>query len=365
MTLSLLLVCVPFLAAAALAVPQWSGWRHWLDRGGALAGLGLALCLPWNPGAAGDLLPADRLGALVAILVASGACAARVRPHRQRPITLIGGQIMLGGMLLAPIGGEPVLIASGLILTIAAALARDLPARWHRVPLSGAGLGLILFGTLMAPSRVAAGCALLGLGTLAAVVPETLIVMLSVAARLSVLARPETIALGVAALLAGSAVLLLRPGQRGHLVLVGVGQGGVVAMAFGLGSPDSLFAGLVLLVLLAISQISVGMAREGGGDALVAAAGLAGLPPLGVFPGVALVVVATAERGPSLLLPLLAGLGAMGWVVISRLPSFRAARLSLGQISPAWFPVAVALLIGFFLPAPTVDWLRTVASDLR
>ncbi len=365
MSFPLFLVCVPFLAAAALAVPQWSGKRRWLDRGGALAALGLALCLPWNLGAAGDLLSADRLGAMVAVLVALAGCAARIYPHRQRPTALIAGQIMLGGMLVAVVRGEPLMIALGLIITIAAALARDLPARWHRVPLFGAGLGLVLFGMLVAPSRLAAGCALLGLGTLAAVVPETLIVMLSVALRLSVLARPETIAVGVAALLACSAVLLLRPNQRRHLGLVGLGQGGVVAMAFGLGSPDSLFAGLVLLILLAMSQIAVGMAREGGGDALVAAAGLAGFPPLGVFPGVALVVVAIAQRTPALLLPLLGGLGAMGWIVISRLPSFRSVRFSLSQISPAWFPVAVALLIGFFLPTPAVDWLRTVASDLR
>ena len=361
MMVAVILLCLPFLAAAALTVPQPAAVRRWVDRGSVLAVLALSLCLPWQAGQPHSVLPLDPRATLIAILVALGACAARVRTSRLHA----AHQAMLGGMLLAALSGEPLVTVAGLAIATTAAIAHDRPARWHRVPLAGAGLGLLLFGTVTGPSQLAAGCALLGLAALAVAVPEALVVLLAAAISLGKPAGPVLIAVGLLGLLACAGILLARPNQRNHLRLVILGQSGVVAVAFGLGSTGAMFAGLVLLILLIVSQAALSLARVDGLDVLVAAAGLAGVPPFGVFPGVALVLIAAGGQAPWLLAPLLAGLGALGWSVARRLPSPRFIAARPDRVSPAWVLIALALSIGFFLPAPAADWLRPVAAGMR
>lgn len=356
---TLLLLALPFLAAAVLAIPQPCLLRHRVDSASAWLVLAIALSLPWQDAAAIPLLRQDQAGALAAILVALAAVAVRSAPGRAKPSgDRILGQVMLGGMLLAAVANHPVLTAAALALTVAVALARDLPAGWYRVPLCGAGLGLVLFGSILPPSPVAAGCAVLGLATLVAALPVLLPLLPLLALRF---AGPELTAIGIGATLACAAGLLRRQARASTLKLVTFGQAGVVGMAFGLGTTEAVFAGAVLLILLVLCQAACLLARVGGLAAPLAAASMAGLPPFGLFPGLALTVIATARYSPWLLVPLLPGAAALGWAVIVRLPTPGIAPND--RWSPAWLPLAAALLVGLFMPASCADWLRALAVE--
>ena len=141
-----------------------------------------------------------------------------------------------------------------------------------------------------------------------------------------------------------------------RLALVGLAQAGAAAFAFGLGTDAGSLAGLLQLSFLALTQCAVLLAREDGVDRLAALAGLAGVPPFGLFPSLALILAATASRLPWLLLPLGTGLAAIAWTVLLRLPTER--RL---LPSPAWIPLALLLLAGFAMPDPLLAWFRLAA----
>jgi hypothetical protein len=89
-------------------------------------------------------------------------------------------------------------------------------------------------------------------------------------------------------------------------------------------------------------------------------AGLGGLPPLGVFPGLVLVVLALAAHAPWLLLPLGAALLPMVLASVPRrLPDF-APRLETPSI--AWLPLALAVLLGYFAPDTVGHWLHLLVA---
>ena len=80
------------------------------------------------------------------------------------------------------------------------------------------------------------------------------------------------------------------------------------------------------------------------------------MPPFGLFPSLALIMLATAQRFPWLLLPLGAGLAAVAWRLLLQLPAER--RL---LASPAWLPLALLLIAGFAMPDPMLAWFRLAA----
>ena len=157
----------------------------------------------------------------------------------------------------------------------------------------------------------------------------------------------------------------LRPGIAGRphaRQSVWLGQGAAAAAAFGLGGPEATFAGLVQVILLVLASAAADLAARPGAERAIVAAGLAGLPPFGCFPGLALIVLATAHRLPWLLLPLGAGLGMIGWATILQLPPPRwTGPLTL---APVWIPLGLALLVGWFLPAGAADWLRATLAPV-
>jgi hydrogenase-4 component F len=112
-----------------------------------------------------------------------------------------------------------------------------------------------------------------------------------------------------------------------------------------------------------VSAQAVHVLAKGDGLApLLASAGLAGLPPFGVFPGMALAILAVARQAPWILMALLPGLAALGWAAIVRLPTPRIAPSD--RWSPAWIPMAAALLLGFCMPGPIAEWLRALAREV-
>ena len=349
-----LLLALPFVAAGILAMPGFSRMSAWVDVTAGLFGLAIVLSFVWLPPAPLPLLRLDRFGLFAAGLVIVATLGAG------RGDGYVTKYLALGGMLPAVLAAHPLLQVAALTLSAGAALTPFVRTGWYRVPLAGAGLGLLLFGSILPMSPIASGCALLGMATLGVAAPVLLPVLPLLALRH---AGPELVALGLAAVLGCGGGLVLWPVRRSYVPWLALGQAGVVAVAFGLAVPQAIFAGLVLLTLLVLSQAARHLAAGDGLAGSIASAGLAGLPPFGVFPGVALTLAAVAGLSPWLLPPLLAGLAALGWASIRVLPPPRLA--ASDRWSAAWLPLLAALLIGWCMPEAVAAWLHGAAMDVR
>ncbi len=264
-------------------------------------------------------------------------------------------------------------------LATTGAVAATLPARaeaWRRLRLGCTGLGLALFGVVGLHAAASAlvlpatASAMLGYGVLAVLAPELTVAAAALILRMrdAAPADPLLLTLGLAALLVAALGLAVPAGQRRTLALVGLAQGGAAVFAFGLGTEAGNLAGLLQLSLLTLTQCALLLARQGGLDRLAAYAGLAGLPPFGLFPSLALILLATTARLPWLLLPLGAGLAAVAWSVLLRLPAAQRppagkspAGMSPAWASPAWLPLALLLIAGFALPDSLLAWFRLAA----
>jgi hypothetical protein len=349
MAASMIAAAVPLFTAAALAIPGSDRTRRRVDAVGTWLTLAAALVMPWWTL---PYLGSDRFSAFAAIVVAGAAVA----PGMAEIDTFgrIARQIVLAGMLLAAVGGQPVLMDAGLAVAVAAGLAPRLPSVWYRVPLAGAALGLVLFGSILPPAHLTSGCAVLGLAALAVAVPALLPLVPLLALRF---AGPELMAVGAAGLTFCAAGAVLRP-KRDWIAL---GHASAITLAFGLRTPDAVFAGLILSLLAVFGQAAVALAKGEGVSAAVAAAARAGLPPFGVFPGLALLVLAIGRQSPWLLAAILPSLAALGWSAIARLTPPRI--VAADRWAAAWVPVVLALLLGFCLPDAGAVWLRALATE--
>jgi hypothetical protein len=171
------------------------------------------------------------------------------------------------------------------------------------------------------------------------------------------------VALGLAAALGCGLCLVLRPSSLERLALLRLGQGGAAVVAFGLGGVEATFAGLVQVILLALSGAAADLGGRPGPERAAIMAGLGGLPPFGVFPGLALILMATAHRAAWLLLPLGLGLAMMGWATVLRLPNPR--WVGPMTAAPVWVPLGLVLLIGWLMPEGAADWLCATAALAR
>ncbi|MEI7711309.1 MAG: hypothetical protein WCI94_07745 [Rhodospirillales bacterium] len=319
-------------------------WRHWAEIGMSAAVLAVALSLPFL---SLDDMRFDRAGMFAAILVALTAAV----PYPER--AAVPRWLAVGGALLAALAADPMLSYAGLAL---AALLSTGSGRSRRL-LAGVALGLVLYGTIAPASSVATGCVLLGSAALAMAAPDLLPVLLLLALRH---AGPELAVLGLVAAMASGAAAMF--GDRARPAWLVFGQAGVVAVLFGLRTPDTVFAGLVLVFLLVLAQAAQALTRGQGLAALLASVGLAGLPPFGVFPGLAVALSAVGRQTPWLLVGLLPALAALGWAAIVRLPNPTMAPSD--RWAPAWIPLGAALLVGFCLPDPIAEWLRALARQV-
>jgi hypothetical protein len=349
-----ILLALPFAGAAILALPRLAWVSVWVDLAIGLFGLAIVFGCVWASPAPLPLLRLDRFGLFAAGLVLVAALGAG------RGDGYVAKHIALGGMLLAVLAAHPLILVAALALSAVAALEPHVRTGRYRVPLAGGGLGLLLFGTILPVSPLAAGCAVLGLAVLAVAAPTLLPVLPLLAARY---AGPELVALGLVAVGGCGIAAALRPARQSYIPWIALGQAGVVAVAFGLTVPQATFAALVLLALLVLSQAARNLATGDGLAALVASAGLAGLPPFGVFPGMALVVVAVAGSSIWLLPPLLAGIAMLGWASIRHLPPPRL--VASDRWSAAWIPLVAVLLIGWCMPDALAAWLHAAATDVH
>ena len=145
-------------------------------------------------------------------------------------------------------------------------------------------------------------------------------------------------------------------GDRATLLFLG--HASIATLAICSGSPDGRFAALILLILLILSRSAARITR--GPIATLAFAGLAGVPPLGVFPGLVLAVLAISGHDPWLLLPL--GLFAIPviWAGLPRrLPDMR----SFASVrSIFWVPLLLTILAGYCMPDGLSRWLHVMTA---
>ncbi len=329
-------------------------WLGWIDLAMALAVFAVTLIVPLDFLATvfGPLLGLD------GVLRSSARCKRDALTLGHRSAALL--QSACGVVAVC----APNLIVAWVVV-LAAAAAGLLPVvtrRWQSAVLAFLAAGLALFGALLlptAPSVPAYFSLFSGFTIIAAVVPDLAVVVVVLILRLASQAPwpPAVEALGISmaliALLA-CACLLIKPARPGQVTLLQLAQVSVAALSICLGQPDSRFAALVLLMLLILTRAS---ARHVGGLApTLALAGLGGIPPLGVFPGLVLTILAISAHNPWLLLPLGAALIPIASAAFPRhLPGF-SVRLTIPSI--AWLPLVLTILIGYCAPEQLVHWWR-------
>ncbi len=363
------LLAVPAATGIILDHPGRRGWvvPDWLqDRLGwgqvGLAGGVFAACL---------LLPLDPLATLFVPLIAAWG-AARSWINRTGRLTLtrrLAAIKTVVFMLIAVSVAQPLVAWLAVLTALAAAVWPALRRRWDVLILGSCGAGVALFGLLTLPlGQASLSCTALfaGLTAIVAAVPGLGVIVALMILRMSVAAPWPPVAgmtltgVAVAGLLSCAALLTLGIGRRA--TLLGLVQVGIAAAALGIGRPDARFAAMVLLVLLVLSGIAEQLARGAPRDHPGAAAAIAGLgcvPPLGVFPGLVLALLAIAGPAPWLLLPIGAGLAA---ALHASLPRRLQSATIWGPAAAAWLPLGLALLFGFCAPDGLVQWLRTITA---
>jgi hydrogenase-4 component F len=168
---------------------------------------------------------------------------------------------------------------------------------------------------------------------------------------------------------------------------------GIAAFAFGMGGPLANFAGLLHMTMHSLTKsaifFAVGHIAQVKGTQRVADIGglsathpvlaigfvlgvlaIVGLPPFGVFTSEFLMVSSSFARQPVLALVLVAGLLVAFGALILRMQDivFGEPKGPLGKVHasyvPLFFHLILVLIAGIWLPAPIVQWFRTVAAQL-
>jgi hypothetical protein len=334
------MACVPVLPAFALS-------QMWLrQRPPRMIRLG-----PWAD-------PAVR----AAVLAGTCALFLVIDGSRAMAALLVAVSGMAGAFgLVGLVAGIGVAIApdAGLMWMAAGlALAAARPRRWDQAVLSGAGLGLVLFGaTAVTAPALSLGCQLLGAAVLLVQVPALL------PALLLWLARDHTsdtnallIAAGTIGAAGCAAMIWRHRTPRRQMPWLFLGYGALAVFAIGLGTPRGGFAALMLALLLTFTQAAFRLSAATPNARMIATAGLIGVSPLGVFPALALLIAETARTAWWLLpLPGLT-LIALAWPTIHGLRM--ADRLAPVRFSAPWIPLAIALAAGWLLPDAAAVWLR-------
>jgi hypothetical protein len=337
---------------------QAASWPGWVTFGACTAMLVATLTVP--------------LGALASVFAPLLAFDGMVQAWIERTDSAVPAAsrlallLRLGFVLLAVGTAKPILAWMAVLAAGATALVPSGPARQDHTALAYVAAGLALFGLLLlseAPSAVAFLSLFAGYAALAAVVPDLAMPLLVLLLRFAdgsdwpPVAGALGIGIGLAALL-GCAALLAQAGRQHRAVLLQLGQASLVALAIATMQPEGRFAAAILLILLILTRAACRVANGPAG--VLALAGLAGLPPLGVFPGVVLVVLVISSHAPWALLPVVAGLVPM---LLAGLPTrLRLLPLRPSLLSVGWLPLALALLFGFFAPSDFVRWLSALTA---
>ncbi len=342
--LSLILARRPGLTARAFALVRLAP----LDLAASLAGLAATVLLPLSPLAT----------AFAPLLALDGLFQSYARGHKvglapgSRIAALVASTMVTGAACFP----QPAAVWLAVLAAIGAHFAAAPNRRQDTAILAFAGAGVLLFGLLLAeqPTVLACFCVFAGMIAVAAAVPDLAVPLTILLLRLSSRTDwPETAAtLGLGIALAALAVCAIELSRRRGVALLYLAQTSIAAAAICLGTPDGRFAAVVLLTLSILSRTATRLAGQPG--AALSFAALAGVPPLGVFPGLVLAALALAGHNAWLLLPAGAAF----------VPILLAVRPVTPGLSPslAWIPLGLALAAGYLAPDGLVRWWHLLAA---
>lgn len=361
------------LACLALPLPLASGvlfptltrrvakradWLGWTDLGLSVAVFVATLLIPLDPVAA----------IFAPLLGLDGVVRSWQRRNRGSMSPVGRGLALLTSVFLVLAVCPPNLITAWLavLACVTTSLLLTMTRRRNDAVLAFVGAGVALSGLLqlaLAPSVPGYLGVFAGFAAIAAIVPDLAAVLVILILRLANQAPwPEAaqalgLAIAVIALLT-CAMMLRGRSSRSAMTLLQQSQASIAALSLCLGQADGRFAALVLLILLILSRTAARVTE--GAVASLGMAGLGGIPPLGVFPGLVLVVLAIIDNDAWLLLPLGA---AFVPILLASLPASlpiipqKAAIPSVG-----WLPLALALLTGYFAPEGLVHWWHVLTA---
>jgi hypothetical protein len=378
---------LPLPLAAGLLSPaltNWGGparswrppWLGWIDLGLSVVVFATTLIVPLDPLAS----------VFAPLLGLDGILRSRVRRERtvlspaRRGIALLNSVFLV----LAVCTPNPIVAWLAVLAAMATALPPALTQRRDSAILAFLGAGVALFGLLLlatAPSVLAYFSLFAGFTAIAAVVPDLATVLAILILRLANRGpwppAAETLGIGIALIaLLACAMLLVRgrekpadkettlPGDGvtastgNRTALLQLSQASIAVLSICTGQADGRFAALVLLILLILTRAAArGVAVP---VTALAIAGLGGVPPLGVFPGLVLVVLAMTSHDAWLLLPL--GAAAIPILMASLprgLPNF-AIKGTIRSIG--WLPLMLAAGVGYFASDGLVRWLHVLTA---
>ncbi|MDB5400490.1 MAG: hypothetical protein JWQ55_2508 [Rhodopila sp.] len=341
-------------------LPSTAAWFGWIE-----------VCLALAIFAATLIVPLDSFASIFAPLLGlDGVLRSCVRQkrHALSPIRRASALLQTGFTVLAVCAPNPIIEWLTVLAAMTMALLPTMSRRWNSAVLAFLATGLSLFGLLLlpaAPSILGYFSLFAGFATVAAIVPDLAAVVVILILRLANQTPwPFSIeALGIGLAIIGlltCALLLTTPNRSHRTTLLTLSQASIAALAICIGHADGRFAALVLLILLILSRAAARVTV--GPVATLAIAGLAGLPPLGVFPGLVLVVLTFSAHNPWLLLPVGAALiPILSASVPRQLPDF----ISVATVpSIAWLPLLLAILAGYFAPNGLVHWWRILTAGV-
>jgi hypothetical protein len=333
-------------------------WFGWLDLGLSVAVFALTL-----------LVPLDSLASVFAPLLGLDGVLRSCQRRKREAMSPAGRALALLTsvlLVLTVCPSSPVIAWLAVLAAITTSSLPTLARRWNQAVVAFCGAGVALFGLLLlalAPSVPGYFSVFAGFTAIAAVVPDLAVVLVILTLRLANQASwpPGAGSLGIAIALIAllvCATMLHGKSPRSSVTLLQQSQACIAALSVCLGQANGRFAALVVLILL-IPTRSAARITDGPVGSL-AIAGLGGVPPLGVFPGIVLVVLAVIDRDAWLLLPLGAAYIPILLASLPRgMPAFspRAAIPSAG-----WVPLAIALLIGYCAPDGLVRWWHVLTA---
>lgn len=333
-------------------------WLEWIDLGLALAMTAATLIVPLGP-----------LASVFAPLLALDGVMRSYMRRTRSTLTLArrGAALAQTGFTILAVCAPDLTTAwLAVLAALATALLPALSRRWNGAVLASLAAGLALFGMQLlsaAPPLLGWFSLFAGFVTMAAIVPDLAAVFIVLILRLATQAAwpPDIAALGIGTAvltLLACAFLLTGPTRSHRAALLFLGHSSIALLAISIGQADGRFAALILLILLILSRAATRIMD--GPASTLAIVGLGGVPPVGVFPGLVLVVLALSAHDPWLLLPLGIALVPMVLASVPRhFPDF-SPRPEVPSI--AWLPLALAVLVGYFAPDTVVLWLHVLVA---
>jgi hypothetical protein len=288
-------------------------------------------------------------------------------PRSAGPIRRASALAQTGCTVLAVCAPNLIVAWLAVLAAMTMALLPTLLRHWGSAVLAFLAAGLALFGILLlsaaTPPVIGYFSLFVGFVAMAAIVPDLAVVLVILILRLANEAPwpkgVEALGIGIAVVaLLGCAILLTNPVRSHRTTLLVLSQTSLAALTVCVGEAEGRFAALVLLILLILTRAAARITD--GPAAALSIAGLGGISPLGVFPGLVLVALAVSAHAPWLLLPLgLALIPIVSASIPRRLSHFPPWR---ELASVAWLPLLLAVLVGYFAPDGLVHWWRILTA---